>query len=105
MIVPISFAAAFEAPIRCPEHGIAAPIHGASWLHHAGRLEKLWGTSGVTFTVRYACVDDKPLDGFWAHRSNPSPMIGRRRSPLPTGMRPGMSGLVLRLAGPLQSGL
>ncbi|MEV2270866.1 MULTISPECIES: type I-E CRISPR-associated protein Cas7/Cse4/CasC [Nonomuraea] len=60
---PISFAAAFEAPIR-PEHGIAAPSR-RQLAHHAGRLEKLWGTSGVIHRG-YACVDDKPLDGLGA---------------------------------------
>ncbi|MER5317981.1 type I-E CRISPR-associated protein Cas7/Cse4/CasC [Streptosporangium roseum] len=60
---PISFAAAFEAPVR-PEHGIAAPSR-RQLAHHAGRLEKLWGTTGVVHRG-YACVDDKPLDGLGA---------------------------------------
>jgi CRISPR system Cascade subunit CasC len=60
---PISFAAAFEAPVR-PERGLAAPSR-KEFSHHAGRLEKLWGTTGVAHRA-YACVDDKPLDGLGA---------------------------------------
>ncbi|GAA0986081.1 type I-E CRISPR-associated protein Cas7/Cse4/CasC [Acrocarpospora macrocephala] len=57
---PISYAAAFEAPIR-PERGLAAPSRD-QLSHHAGRLEKLWGTTGVVHRA-YACIDDKPLSG------------------------------------------
>ncbi|GIH29590.1 type I-E CRISPR-associated protein Cas7/Cse4/CasC [Acrocarpospora phusangensis] len=56
---PISYAAAFEAPIR-PENGLAGPSRSAL-SHHAGRLEKLWGDEGVVHRA-YACVDEKPLE-------------------------------------------
>lgn len=57
---PISYAAAFEAPIR-PEQGIAGPSR-RQLTHHAGRLEKLWGTAGAVYRG-YACIEDKPLEG------------------------------------------
>ncbi|WP_214109296.1 type I-E CRISPR-associated protein Cas7/Cse4/CasC [Acrocarpospora catenulata] len=57
---PISYAAAFEAPIR-PERGLAAPSRD-QLSRHAERLEKLWGTAGVLHSA-YACIDEKPLNG------------------------------------------
>jgi CRISPR system Cascade subunit CasC len=57
---PISFAAAFEAPVR-PENGIAEPSR-RQLAQHAGRLERLWGTKGVVYRA-YACIDEKPLSG------------------------------------------
>ncbi|WP_302893202.1 type I-E CRISPR-associated protein Cas7/Cse4/CasC [Actinomadura luzonensis] len=57
---PISFAAAFEAPVRA-ERGLAAPSR-EQLSHHAGRLEKLWNTTGI-IDHAYACIDEKPLTG------------------------------------------
>lgn len=57
---PISYAAAFEAPVR-PENGIAEPSR-AQLARHAARLERLWGTKGVVYRG-YACIDEKPLSG------------------------------------------
>ncbi|GAA0379421.1 hypothetical protein GCM10009530_32550 [Microbispora corallina] len=57
---PVSFAAAFEAPVR-PENGLAAPSC-KEVSRYAERLERLWGTSGVA-RHGYAPIEDKPLAG------------------------------------------
>ncbi|MEU7890631.1 type I-E CRISPR-associated protein Cas7/Cse4/CasC [Microbispora bryophytorum] len=60
---PVSFAAAFEAPVR-PENGLAVPSR-RQMSHYAERLERLWGTSGV-IRHGYASIEDKPLAGLGA---------------------------------------
>ncbi|WP_433347696.1 type I-E CRISPR-associated protein Cas7/Cse4/CasC [Microtetraspora malaysiensis] len=57
---PISFAAAFEAPVR-PEQGLAEPSR-IQLDKYAAHLEKLWGTDGIVHRA-YACIDEKLLDG------------------------------------------
>jgi CRISPR system Cascade subunit CasC len=57
---PISFAAAFEAPVR-PEQGLSAPSRD-QLSRHAARLQRLWNTTGI-IDHAYACIDEKPLAG------------------------------------------
>jgi CRISPR system Cascade subunit CasC len=57
---PISYAAAFEAPVR-PENGLAEPSR-FQLSRHAERLQRLWGDAGVVYSA-YACIDEKPLGG------------------------------------------
>lgn len=55
---PVSFAAAFEAPVR-PENGLAAPSR-RELSRYAERLEQLWGRQSI-IRSGYASIEDKPL--------------------------------------------
>ncbi|MFI6476301.1 type I-E CRISPR-associated protein Cas7/Cse4/CasC [Nonomuraea sp. NPDC050663] len=62
---PLSYAGAFEAPVR-PENGLAEPSR-QRLADYAVRLGKLWGASGLVRSG-YASVEEKRLDGLGEER-------------------------------------
>ncbi|WP_206184893.1 type I-E CRISPR-associated protein Cas7/Cse4/CasC [Thermoactinospora rubra] len=69
---PLSYAAAFEAPVR-PEGGLAEPSR-RRLAEYAARLERLWGASGLVRSG-YASIDEKALDGLGEARASFAELI------------------------------